>query len=388
MSSPFWTAAESNPPPPDGRPQEPVPLLDLKRQTRLLEPRITAAIREVLDSGAFILGPAVARLEERMARYCECRYAVAVASGTDALRLTLAACGIGPGDEVITTPYSFVATANTILRCGATPVFADIDPETYNLDPDRIESAISSRTRAILPVHLYGQPAAMGPIRELGAARGLRIIEDCAQAVGARYDGARVGSIGDAGCLSFFPTKNLGAFGDGGMIVTGDADLVERLELLRNQGNRRKHRADILGFNSRMDTLQAAVLDVKLDSLEGWNSQRREIARRYDRWLEDAPVTTPSESRRGRHVYNVYTLRAPRRNQLAERLTSRGIGNAVYYPVPLHLQEAFAGLGYAPGSLPASETASREVISLPIFPELTREQQARVCEAVYDFYQG
>lgn len=386
MSSPFWTASKLNPLPPDSAAQEPVPLLDLKRQTRLLEPRITGAIREVLDSGAFILGPAVSRLEERMARYCQRRHAVAVASGTDALRLTLSALGIGPGDEVITTPFSFVATASTILRAGATPVFADIDPGSFNLDPGRIESAVTSGTRAILPVHLYGQPADMDPIRDLAAARGLKLIEDCAQSVGARYGGARVGSLGDAGCLSFFPTKNLGAFGDAGMIVTDSADLVERLALLRNQGNRRKHRAGVLGFNSRMDTLQAAILEVKLDSLEEWNSRRRAIARRYERWLEDAPVKTPPESPRGHHVYNVYTLRAPRRDQLASRLTSRGIGNAVYYPVPLHLQRAFSSLGYTPGSLPVSETASREVISLPIFPELTREQQGRVCEEIYDFY--
>ena len=386
MSSPFWTASKSNPRPPDSPAQEPVPLLDLKRQTRLLEPRVTAAVREVLDSGEFILGPAVARLEERMAVYCQRRYAVAVASGTDALRLTLSALGVGPGDEVITTPFSFVATAGTILRCGATPVFADIDPGSYNLDPDRIEAAITSRTRAILPVHLYGQPADMDPIRDLAAARGLQVIEDCAQAVGARYGGAMAGSLGDAGCLSFFPTKNLGAFGDAGMIVTDNADLVERLALLRNQGNRRKHRADVLGFNSRMDTLQAAVLEVKLDSLEDWNSRRRAIARRYNRWLEEAPVRTPPESRRSRHVYNVYTLRAPRRDQLAHRLAGRGIGNAVYYPVPLHLQRAFSRLGHTPGSLPAAETASLEVISLPIFPELTRAQQRRVCEEIYDFY--
>ena len=386
MSSPFWTASKLNPHPPDSPPQAPVPLLDLKQQTRLLEPRITAAIREVLDSGAFILGPAVERLEERMARYCDSRFAVAVASGTDALRLTLTALGIGPGDEVITTPFSFVATASTIVRCGATPVFADIDPDSYNLDPGRIESAVTSRTRAILPVHLYGRPADMDPIRDLAAARGLQVIEDCAQAVGARYGGARVGSLGDAGCFSFFPTKNLGAFGDAGMIVTGSAGLHERLVLLRNQGARRKHRADVLGFNSRMDTLQAAILQVKLDSLEDWNSQRRAIARRYDRWLEEAPVKTPPESRRGRHVYNVYTLRAPRRDQLAGRLASRGIGNAVYYPVPLHLQRAFSSLGHTSGSLPGSETACREVISLPIFPELTREQQGRVCEEIYGFY--
>ena len=386
MSSPFRTASKLNPLPPEDASQNPVPLLDLKEQTRLLEPRITAAIREILHSGAFILGPAVRRLEKKMARYCQRRFAVAVASGTDALRLTLPALGIGPGDEVITTPFSFVATASTILRCGATPVFADIDPQSFNLDPGRIESAITSRTRAIIPVHLYGQPADMDPIRDLAAVRGLSVIEDCAQAVGAQYDGAMAGSLGDAGCLSFFPTKNLGAFGDGGMIVTDSADVVDRLALLRNQGIRRKHRADLLGFNSRMDTLQAAILEVKLSSLEEWNLQRRAIARRYERWLEAAPVKTPPESKRGRHVYNVYTLRAPRRDQLAERLTSRGIGNAVYYPVPLHLQKAFSGLGHTSGSLPVSETASGEVISLPIFPELTQDQQRRVCEAIHDFY--
>jgi len=388
MSSPFWTASKPNPLPPEDVPQDPVPLLDLKQQTLLLEPKITDAIREVLHSGAFILGPAVRRLEAGMARYCQRRFAVAVASGTDALRLTLSALGIGAGDEVITTPFSFVATAGTILRCGATPVFADIDPQTFNLDPGRIESAITSRTRAILPVHLYGQPADMDPIRDLAAVHGLRVIEDCAQAVGAQYGGAMAGSLGDVGCLSFFPTKNLGAFGDGGMIVTDNADAVDRLNLLRNQGNRRKHRADVLGFNSRMDTLQAAILEVKLNFLEEWNSQRRAVARRYERWLEETPVKTPPESGRGRHVYNVYTLRAPRRDQLAERLTSRGIGNAVYYPVPLHLQKAFSGLGYTAGSLPVAETASGEVISLPIFPELTRDQQRRVCEAIHDFFRN
>lgn len=365
---------------------EPIPILDLKKQTRLLEKDITAAIRDVLDSASFILGPAVQALEDEMTKYSGCLHAVSVASGTDALRLAFAALDVGQGDEVITTPFSFVATANTIVRCGATPVFVDIDPETYNIDSSKIEAVITARTKAILPVHLYGQPADMRPICSLAKVHRLHVIEDCAQAIGARYNGSMVGSFGDAGCLSFFPTKNLGAFGDGGMVLTNDSKIAGNLDLLRRQGSRQKYKAEVLGFNSRLDTLQASILGVKLGHLEDWNSSRRAIAYRYNKWLEGEPVKTPSESSLVRHVYHLYTIRAPRRDDLAAFLTDQGIGNAVYYPVPLHLQKAFSGWGYAEGSFPVSEIASREVISLPMFPELTQQQQIRVCKAVSNFY--
>jgi len=257
-----------------------IPILDLKAQYAAIEQEIDKAIKEVLLSTQFILGPTVQDLEQRMAAYCGCRYAVGVASGTDALRLTLTALGIGPGDEVITTPFTFIATANTISHCGATPVFVDIDPRTYNIDPVAIEAAITEHTKAIVPVHLYGQPADMDPIMELAEAHGLHVIEDAAQAIGARYKGRQVGSIGHAGCLSFYPSKNLGAYGDGGMVVTKDAALAEKVDVLRRQGSKRKYCAEVLGFNSRLGSLQAAILGVKLKYLDGWNERRRQVAQR------------------------------------------------------------------------------------------------------------
>jgi len=364
-----------------------IPILDLKAQYAAIEQEIDAAIKEVLLSGQFILGPAVRELEEKVAAYCECKYGVGVASGTDALRLTLMALGIGPGDEVITTPFTFIATANTISHCGARPVFVDIDPRTYNIDPAAIEAAITERTKAIVPVHLYGQPADMDPIMELAEAHGLYVIEDAAQAIGARYKGRRVGSIGHAGCLSFYPTKNLGAYGDGGMVVTNDAALAEKVDILRRQGcKRRKYHAEVLGFNSRLDSLQAAILKVKLKYLDDWNEARRWVAQRYNELLAGLPVTTPYESPDVYHVYHQYTIRAPQRDALAAHLKEHGIGTMVYYPVPLHQQELYASLGYGENSLPASETASQEVLSLPMYPELTEEQQAAVAQAIQEFY--
>jgi dTDP-4-amino-4,6-dideoxygalactose transaminase len=363
-----------------------IPILDLKAQYVTIEQEVDAAIKEVLLSTQFILGPAVRDLEQRVAAYCGCKYGVGVASGTDALRLTLTALGVGPGDEVITTSFSFIATANTISHCGARPVFMDIDPRTYNIDPAAIEAAITERTKAIVPVHLYGQPADTDPIIELAEAHGLYVIEDAAQAIGARYKGRMVGSVGHAGCLSFYPTKNLGAYGDGGMVVTNDAGLAEKVDILRRQGSKKKYLAEVLGFNSRLDSLQAAVLGVKLKCLDGWNEARRQVVQRYNELLDDMPVTTPYESPDAYHVYHQYTIRAPQRDALAAYLKERGVGTMIYYPVPLHLQELYASLGYREGNLRASEAASREVLSLPMYPELTEAQQVAVAEAIREFY--
>jgi len=309
-----------------------------------------------------------------------------VASGTDALRLTLTALGIGPGDEVITMPFTFIATANTISHCEARPVFVDIAPRTYNIDPEAIEAAITERAKAIVVVHLYGQPADMHPIMELAEAHGLYVIEDAAQAIGARYKGRQAGSIGHAVCLSFYPTKNLGAYGDGGMAATNDAALAEKVDILRRQGSKKKYHAEVLGFNSRLDSLQAAILGVKLKYLDGWNEARRRAARRYNELLAGLPVTTPYESPDSYHVYHQYTIRAPQRDALAAYLKERSIGTMIYYPVPLHLQRLYASLGYGENSLPESEQASQEVLSLPMYPELTEAQQQEVAWAIREFY--
>lgn len=365
-----------------------IPILDLKVQYQAIKEEVDRAIQEVLDSGRFVLGPDVKALEEEIAEYCGCAYGVGVASGTDALRLSLAALGIGPGDEVITTPFTFVATANTISRAGARPVFVDIDPQTYNIDPDAVAAAVTPRTKAIVPVHLYGQPADMDPILETAQRHSLCVIEDAAQAVGAEYKGRRAGSMGTCGCLSFYPTKNLGAYGDAGMVVTNDAALAERIDVLRRQGGKAKYYHEVLGFNSRLDTLQAAILRVKLRYLEQWQEQRRRIARRYNELLADPPVTTPYERPDGRHVYHQYTIRAPRRDELRAFLQERGISSMIYYPLPLHRQSLYAHLGMDDGSLPHSEQAAREVLSLPMFPELSEAQIAEVAGAIRRFYQG
>lgn len=365
-----------------------IPVLDLKAEYQSIKAEIDAAIAQVVESGQFVLGPPVRALEQRLAAYCGCEHGVGVASGTDALRLSLAALDIGPGDEVITTPFTFVATANTISRSGATPVFVDIDPRTFNVDPRVIEPAITRRTRAILPVHLYGQPADMDPIMELARAHGLYVIEDAAQAIGARYKGRPACSIGHAACLSFYPTKNLGGYGDGGMVLTQDAALAEKLDVLRQHGSRVRYHADVVGFNSRLDSLQAAVLGVKLDHLDGWNEARRKAAQRYSALLAGLPVTTPYESPDVRHVYHQYTIRTPQRDALAAFLQERGVGRMIYYPVPLHRQRLYADLNYPEGSLPLSEAAGREVLSLPMYPQLAEEQQVEVAHAIRDFFGG
>jgi dTDP-4-amino-4,6-dideoxygalactose transaminase len=363
-----------------------IPVLDLQAQYKAIKNEIDAAVAEVLASGRFVLGPVVREFEERVAAYCGCEYAVGVASGTDALGLSVAALEVGPGDEVITTPFTFIATANTISRSGATPVFVDIDPQTYNIDPTAVKAALTERTKAIVPVHLYGQPADMDPILDLAQAHGLYVIEDAAQAIGARYKERPVGSMGHAACFSFYPTKNLGAYGDGGMIVTRDAALAGKLDVLRQHGSPKKYHAEVLGYNSRLDALQAAILGVKLDHLEDWNAARRQIAQRYDGLLHDLPVTTPYASPDRLHVYHQYTVRTARRDELAAHLKEREVGNMVYYPLPLHRQGLYLELGYAEGSLPESERASREVLSLPVYPELTKAQQIEVVAAIEEFY--
>jgi dTDP-4-amino-4,6-dideoxygalactose transaminase len=363
-----------------------IPILDLKAQYESIKDEINAAMTEVLESTKFILGPAMQDLEQRVAAYCGCEYGVGVASGTDALRLTLAALGIGTGDEVITTPFTFIATANTISRSGARPVFVDIDHRTYNIDPVAIEAAITERTRAIVLVHLYGQPADMDPIMELAETHGLYVIEDAAQAIGARYKGRRVGSIGHVGCLSFYPTKNLGAYGDGGMVVSNDVALAEKVDILRRQGGEKKYHAEVLGFNSRLDSLQAAILGVKLNYLDVWNERRRQLAQRYNELLAGLSIMTPYEPPDVYHVYHQYSIRAPQRDALSTYLKGRGIGTMIYYPVPLHLQRLYANLGYGENSLPESERASQEVLSLPMYPELSEAQQQEVAQAIWEFY--
>ena len=375
-----------------------VPLLDLNAHHEPLRQEILAALEQTFRSQAFILGPAVTKLEERVAAYCQAKYAVGVSSGTDALLIALMALGVGPGDEVITTPYSFFATAGVIARLGARPVFADIDPRTYNIDPAEIASVLTPKTKAIIPVHLYGQCADMEPIRALAKRHNLSIIEDAAQAVGSEYrDGRRACTMGTMGCLSFFPSKNLGCLGDGGMVVTNDPDLAEQMRILRVHGSKPKYYHKLIGGNFRLDTLQAAVLNVKLNYLDQWTRRRQENANRYDdlfrqsRLIQEGKVTLPeavylSTGVKHYHIYNQFVLRVERRDDLIAYLKEHEVGSEIYYPVPFHLQECFQYLGYKEGDFPEAERASRETIAIPIYPELTLAQQAEVVQAVATFY--
>ncbi len=372
-----------------------VPLLDLRLQFRQIEEEIRAAIDSVLESQQFIMGEAVESFERAVASYCEVPNAIGCASGSDAILLALTALGVGPGDEVITTPFSFYSTASSITRLGARPVFADIDPDSFNICPDSVEALLGPRTRAILPVHLYGQMAEMDRIAAIARGAGAAVVEDAAQSIGARFDGRPAGSIGDAGCFSFFPSKNLGAYGDAGLMTTGDKELAGRLRVLRLHGEREKYVHHEVGINSRLDAIQAAVLGVKLKYVDGWSDARRGNAERYDRLLakrglvpEKAtlPYNGENRNKRHRHIYHQYTLRVRQRDGLAKHLRSVGIGHAVYYPVPLYLQPCFRFLGYKEGLCPEAEKASREVISLPIFPELTEAQQEAVVDAIAEFY--
>ena len=379
----------------------PVPLLDLKAQYELIREEVEEAVKRVLESQRFILGPEVEALETEIAAYSQAAYGVGVSSGTDALLLALMVIGIEPGDEVITTPFSFFATAGSIARLGARPVFVDIDPGTCNIDPDGIEAAIGPRSKAIIPVHLYGQVAEMDPIMAIAEKHGLVVIEDAAQAIGAEYRGCRAGSMGHMSCFSFYPSKNLGGVGDGGMVTTSDPELDNRLRLFRNHGYRPKYRNAVVGGNFRLDGIQAAVLRVKLKYLDQWTAGRQRNAERYQQLFQEAslldqagdageiPVDGVRLLRRAperRHIYNQFVIWCSQRDALRAFLTEQQIGNEIYYPVALHEQECFADLGYQHGDFPLSEAAAGATLALPIYPELTAAMQTRVVQAIADFY--
>jgi dTDP-4-amino-4,6-dideoxygalactose transaminase len=359
-----------------------IPLLDLVAQYNTIKPEMDEAIQQVLTSGKFILGPNVTALEEEVATYLGVKHAIGVASGTDALIIGLRAAGIGPGDEVIVPAYSFFATAGTVLTLGARPVFVDVQPDTYLIDPLQAEAAVTERTKAIIPVHLYGQPADMDEIQALAARHGLKIIEDNAQAFGATYKGCKTGAIGDLGCLSFFPSKNLGGYGDGGMITTNDDDTAEKVRILRTHGWKKKYFPEMLGYNSRLDELQAAILRVKLKYVAGWNVRRQEIAHEYTRRMAEFGLLGPVEAPLRSHVYHLYMVRFSKRETVQKELKEAGIASAVYYPQPLHLAQPCRDLGWRPGSLPVSEQASQETLSLPLYPEMTEEQIEEVLSAL------
>jgi dTDP-4-amino-4,6-dideoxygalactose transaminase len=366
------------------------PFLDLRAQFATIENEVMEALRRVMETQHFILGPEVQALESEIAAFVGVRSAVGCASGSDALLLALAVLNIGPGDEVITTPFTFVATAGAVARVGAKPVFVDIEPETFNMDPDLVAPAITERTRAIIPVHLFGLAADMDPILELAAEHRLAVIEDAAQAIGARYKDKQAGALGTFGCFSFFPSKNLGGAGDGGMVTSNDFELADHLRIIRVHGSRKKYYSERLGTNSRLDALQAAILRVKLKRLDSWAKARQRNAHRYrafclERRLNEF-ITLPSAPVDWCHVYNQFTIRSKQRDQLQQFLRVRGIPTEIYYPHPLHLQPAFYYLGYKEGQFPHSEAASREVLSLPIYPELKEEQQAQVVRAIAEFY--
>ena len=360
-----------------------IPICDLKGQYKTLREQMLRAVDEVFTSGHFINGPNVKALESEVAQYLGAAHAVALNSGTDALHLALRALDIGPGDEVITTPFTFVATTEAIGIVGATPVFVDVDPRTYNIDTAQIEAAITPRTRAILPVHLYGCPAAMDEIMAIARRHNLAVVEDCAQSIGATVDGRYTGTIGTFGCFSFFPSKNLGAYGDGGMLVTNDETLAARARSLRGHGGRIKYYHEELGVNSRLDEVQAAILRVKLPHLNQWIENRRAAAGRYTAAFAGMGLQVPVEPAEATHVYHQYTLRVPERDRVQADLKAAGVESMIYYPVPLHLQKVHAHLGMREGAFPHSERAAREVLSIPMYPEITAEIQQQVVDAVY-----
>jgi dTDP-4-amino-4,6-dideoxygalactose transaminase len=398
----------------------PVPLLDLRAQYRTIREEVRAAIDRVAESQHFILGPEVAALEREVAAYSQCEFGVGVSSGSDALLVSLMAIDLKPGDEVITTPYTFFATAGAVTRLGAKPVFVDIDPLTFNIDPAALDGVLTKRTRAIIPVHLYGQMADMTPIMKIAEEHNVYVIEDAAQAIGSEYQGQRAGSIGHLACFSFFPSKNLGGFGDGGMVTSNDPDLADRVKLLRNHGYRPKYYNKVVGGNFRLDAIQAAVLRVKLKYLDQWTEARQRNAARYrelfnqselsidPKHVRSAPadstlgeaqtsvsplvnmsgVVLPLEAPDRRHIYNQFVIRSGQRDKLMTFLKERQIGTEIYYPVPMHLQECFAELGYRAGDFLESERAAADTLALPIYPELTEDMLATVVRAAQDFYQG
>lgn len=359
-----------------------IPFVDLHAQYASIKSEVRLAIDRVLESTRFVLGPEVERFEAEFAAYCGARYAVGVNSGTSALHLALLAAGVGPGDEVITVPFTFVATAAAIVYAGATPVFVDIDPASYTMDPAQLAQAITPRTKAILPVHLYGQPAEMDAIQSIAARHGLTVIEDAAQAHGAEYMGRRAGSMGQVGCFSFYPGKNLGAYGEGGAVTTNDPALARRLRMLRDWGTEQKYHHELLGYNYRLDEIQAAILRVKLRHLDAWNEARRAHAARYNELLADGPVALPQARADSRHVYHIYAVRTACRARLQQALTEQGVQTGIHYPVPVHLHPPFLAYDRGAGSFPHAEQAANEVLSLPMFAELTDEQVETVAVAV------
>lgn len=361
-----------------------IPLLDLKAQYNSIQDEIESAVLDVLRSGGYILGPRVEAFERSIAEYCGVEYAIGVANGTDALVLSLDAIGVGPGDEVITTPFTFYATAESISRLGATPVFVDIDPVTYNIAVDQIEAKITPKTKAIIPVHIFGQPAEMDEINAIAKKHGLKVIEDACQAIGAEYRGKKVGSLADAACFSFFPSKNLGGAGDGGIVVTNDKDLADKVRVLRQHGSTRKYYHSMIGYNSRLDALQAAILQVKLKYIDQWTDARRERAPKYNELLAGTDIVTPTELEHVKHVYHLYIIKVPDRAAVEAVLKENGIGHGVYYPVPLHLQDVYQGLGYKPGDLPISEAASTQTMAIPLYAELKAEDMEHIAGLVKD----
>jgi dTDP-4-amino-4,6-dideoxygalactose transaminase len=358
-----------------------IALIDLVAQYRTIQPEIDKAIQQVLDSGHFILGPNVAALEQEIADYLGVKFAVGMASGTDALILSLRALGIGTGDEVIVPTYTFFATAEAVALVGATPVLVDTDPDTYCLDVSQVAGKITAQTKAVIPVHLYGHPAEMRPLLELAGAYGLKVIEDNAQAFGAEYDGRKTGGLSDAGCLSFFPSKNLGAFGDGGMVVTNSRDVADRVRIFGSHGWRKKYYPETIGSNSRLDELQAAILRVKLRYVDRWNERRRELVREYKERLAGLNIGLPAEHPRARSVYHLFIIRVKERERVRRYLEAQGIASAVYYPQPLHFTAPFRNQ-YRPGDFPAAEQASKETLAIPLYPEMTIPQLAEVARAI------
>jgi dTDP-4-amino-4,6-dideoxygalactose transaminase len=362
-----------------------IPLVDLKAQYLAIKDEMDAAIQRVVDNTSFIMGPDVQAFEEEFARFCRVQHAVGVDSGTAALHLAFLACDIGRGDEVITTPHTFIATIGMLGRVGARAIFVDIDPRTYNIDPAKIEAAITERTKAIMPVHLYGQPAEMDPILEIADRHGLKVIEDAAQAHGAEYKGRRAGSMSHVAIFSFYPGKNLGAYGDAGALVTNDGEIAEKVRLLRNHGRREKYEHLLEGFNYRIDTLQAAILRVKLAHLEEGNEARRRYVATYRELLNNLDLVLPYEPEHVRAVYHLFVVRLQERNALREHLRERGISTGIHYPIPLHLQPAYRHLGHKEGDFPITEECARQVLSLPMYPELTQTQIEEVVRAIKEF---
>jgi dTDP-4-amino-4,6-dideoxygalactose transaminase len=363
-----------------------IPFVDLKTQHANIKTEIEAAVAKVLESNQFVLGEEVAAFEEEFAVYCGARYGVAVNSGTSALHLALLAAGIGPGDEVITVPFTFVATVAAILYAGARPVFVDIDPQSYTIDTKQIENALTERTKAIIPVHLYGQPADMEPILDIARRHGLTVIDDAAQAHRSEYQGRRIGSIGDLSCFSFYPGKNLGAYGEGGIVLTNNPEYARAISMLRDWGQKEKYQHTLKGYNYRMDGLQGSILRVKLRHLDSWTETRRANAALYNQLLSESDVVTPCEMSYAHHVYHVYVVRTPHRERLQQALFNQDIQTGIHYPIPVHLQPAYADLGYHAGDFPCSEQAAREVLSLPMYVGLGSAQLESVSEAVSDYF--